>query len=460
MKVQPSLITALVAAGVLAGTTSPVLAQNQTTTASSSRPDLLSEAPLSYLVRRGDTLIDLARAYLNRPADYRQLQRENRVPNPRRMATGRTLNIPVDLLRTRPDPAQLESYHGQVVIQRNGQNLPLRVGMAVAEGDIVQTGANAFARVALSDGSHTVVPSNSRILIERLRRFEINDQPDHRFSVQQGRLESSVNPRQKPGSYRVTSPAAVSAVRGTSFRVTYDETSGLGSTGVLDGRVATLANGDDALVLSDAGHGVLVSRDSSEGRQAALLAAPALNDPAKLQTAANLSFDLNPPEGTALVRGRIGNDTGLTDPVLEGEARTNDLTFDDLAEGRWFIRLTAVSPEGLEGRARTYDFIRARNAVEGLALAQGLEEGFRVFRFAWRGVGEGEARFRFQLWQINAEGEQQGPLMVDHPALVESNFTLTDLPPGDYNWRVEGVRHRFGHRLSVWSEPETLTISR
>lgn len=146
--------------------------------------------------------------------------------------------------------------------------------------------------------------------------------------------------------------------------------------------------------------------------------------------------------------------------MLEGETNTNTLGFDELAEGRWFIRLTAVSPEGLEGRPHTYDFIRARNGVEGLAIAEGQDQGFRTYRFGWRGVGEGEARFRFQLWRQNAAGEQDGPLMVDHPGIEESNFTLTDLPPGTYSWRVEGVRHRFGHRLAVWSDAETLTISR
>lgn len=455
MSIQSHTGLGLIAAAMLIGSTVPAQAQSQ----SQSRPDPLAEAPLAYIVRKGDTLIDLARAYLNRPADYRQLQRENRVANPRRMSTGTNLNIPTELLRTRPDPAQLESYHGQVVIQRNGQNQTLRVGMAVAEGDIVITGANAFARVAMSDGSHAVVPSNSRILIERLRRFEINDQPDHRLTVQRGRLENSVRPRQSPGTYRVTSPAAVSAVRGTSFRVAFDEDTGTGSTGVLEGRVATLGNGAEELVLNDAGNGVIVSRDGNV-MASALLASPTLVDPAKLQTDSTLSFQLTAPQGAHFVRGRIGNDAGLTQPVLEGETNTNTLGFDELAEGRWFIRLTAVSPEGLEGRPHTYDFIRARNGVEGLATAEGQDQGFRTYRFGWRGVGEGEARFRFQLWRQNAAGEQDGPLMVDHPGIEESNFTLTDLPPGTYSWRVEGVRHRFGHRLAVWSDAETLTISR
>ena len=452
MTTRAPLGISLIAAGFLASSALSAHAQ--------ARPDPLAEAPMAYVVRRGDTLIELARTYLNRPSDYRQLQRQNRVANPRRLTPGRTLNIPTELLRTRPDPAQLESYHGQVVIQRGGQPQTLRVGMAVAEGDVVITGNNAFARVAMSDGSHAVVPSNSRILIERLRRFDINDQPDHRLTIQRGRLENNVQPRQSPGTYRVTTPAAVSAVRGTSFRVAFDEVTGASATGVLEGRVATVAKGADELVLNDAGNGVVVSLGGGVATASALLPSPTLVDPAKLQTDPKLNFEISLPQGTRSVRGRIGNDAGLTQPVLEGESQSAILSFDELAEGRWFIRLTAVSADGLEGRPHTYDFIRARNGVEGLAIAEGQDQGFRTYRFGWRGVGEGEARFRFQLWRQNAQGEQDGPIMVDHPGIEETNFTLTDLPPGTYSWRVEGVRHRFGHRLAVWSDAETLTISR
>jgi len=34
-----------------------------------------------------------------------------------------------------------------------------------------------------------------------------------------------------------------------------------------------------------------------------------------------------------------------------------------MEEGAFFLRLTALSPEGLEGKATTYSFIRARNGV-------------------------------------------------------------------------------------------------
>ncbi|MEG1030066.1 MAG: FecR domain-containing protein, partial [Brevundimonas sp.] len=201
------------AAGVLAllVSTSPAHAQSRATAA----PD----DAIDYQVQRGDTLIDLAVAYLNRPADYRQVQRRNRVANPRRMATGRNLAFPVSLLRADPDQARIASFRGAVSLTQGPATGAPSQGQTVSEGAILTTGANAFVRLALSDGSHVVVPSNSRVRLTRLRRYALNGAVDHAMTVEAGRAESRVTPRQRPGGFVVRTPVSVSAVRGTEFRV-------------------------------------------------------------------------------------------------------------------------------------------------------------------------------------------------------------------------------------------------
>ena len=84
----------------------------QTSAAPSDSRTAASVETLDYVVRRGDTLIDLATAYMNRPLDYRRVQRENRVANPRRLPIGRTLALPVDLLRAEPDEARIAGFRG------------------------------------------------------------------------------------------------------------------------------------------------------------------------------------------------------------------------------------------------------------------------------------------------------------------------------------------------------------
>ena len=421
----------------------------------------MAEAPLQYLMKRGDTLIDLARTYLRQSSDYRQLQRDNTIANPRRIPTGRTIDIDPALLRTRSDPARLESFRGDVRILRASQSVSLEQGMTLLEGDVVATGAGAFARLNFSDGSHTVVPSNSRLRLDRLRRYVINDAADHRLVIDQGRAEIRVSPRQRPGTFRVTTPTAISAVRGTDFRVAYDATSGISATGVLGGSVAVAGTGNDSGYLFEPGRGAVIRQGQDGVTAVSLLSAPVMGDASVLQTAKTLRFDVSAPDGTAITRGWIGADAGLLDPVTEIEAPAGQpLNLTDLPEGQWFLRLSAVSADSMEGRVRTFNFIRALNTVEGLEQSMDVLDQVRTYRFAWRAEGEGEASFRFQLSRSDGEGVTEGQPLIDTPGLGDSHFTLTDLPAGTYSWRVEGTRYRFGHRLTVWSQPEILTISR
>ena len=52
-----------------------------------------------YTVTQGDTLIALVQRLMKPSTDWRELQRLNRLPNPKRMVPGTVVRIPVALLR-------------------------------------------------------------------------------------------------------------------------------------------------------------------------------------------------------------------------------------------------------------------------------------------------------------------------------------------------------------------------
>ncbi len=412
---------------------------------------------LDYVVRPGDALIDLATAYMNRPLDYRRVQRENRVVNPRRLSIGRTLALPVDLLRADPDEARIAGFRGAVTLHQGGVAAAPTAGQIVRESAVLSTGANAFVRLALSDGSHVVVPSNSRVRVSRLRRYAINGAVDHALTVEAGRAESRVTPRTRPGGFAIRTPVSVSAVRGTDFRVSFDEASERSATEVLEGAVVVASGEDEALAAADQG----VSAAAGAVRLLPLLPAPALARPDAPQTQAQVVFEVQPLAGAERYRGRVAQDAGMIESFAETDsAPGGPLVFADMEEGAYFLRLTALSPEGLEGKATTYSFIRARNGVGGLASAMDQRDRRRFYRFRWEAEGVGEAAFRFQLWREAEDGGVDGPLLIDQPGLTDEAFTLSDLPPGVYSWRVQSARHRFGRLLEAWSEPQQLRIGR
>lgn len=450
-----TIIVGLTAALLMA---SPGFAQTQSPPGAT--PAAAPVETLDYVVKPGDTLIDLATAYLNRPADYRRVQRDNRVANPRRLSIGRTLAIPVTLLRADPDQARIANFRGAVTLSQGGRVAAPVQGQPVFEDAVLTTGANAFVRLALSDGSHVVVPSNSRIRLSRLRRYALNGAVDHAMTVEAGRAESQVTPRRRPGGFVVRTPVSVSAVRGTEFRVAFNGDADRSATEVIEG-VVEVDSGDglnETVAVADQG----VSTGATDTRLLPLLPAPALVQPDEVQSGSAIDFALTPLSGAAGYRGRLAADAGMIDAFAEADSAPNSsrLVYSTLADGAYFLRLSALSPEGMEGRATTYSFIRARNGVGGLTSGSETRDNRRFYRFRWAAEGEGEARFRFQLSREGADGQPEGPPLVDQPGVTEQAFTLSDLPPGVYTWRVQGSRHRFGRLLQVWSEPQQLRIGR
>lgn len=442
------------AAGVLAAllSTSPAFAQ--------SRADAAPAETIDYRVQRGDTLFDLAVAYLNRPADYRQVQRRNRVAEPRRMATGRNLAFPVSLLRADPDQARIAGFRGAVTLAQGPSTGAPTQGQTVSEGAVLTTGANAFVRLALSDGSHVVVPSNSRVRLTRLRRYAINGAVDHAMTVEAGRAESRVTPRLRPGGFVVRTPVSVSAVRGTEFRVSFNDADDRSATEVIEGRVEVESGDGTIEAIAVAAEGVAANETGAI--LVPLLPAPALARPGDVQSGREAGFGIDALSGADRYRGRLATDAGMIDAFAETDSAPGDarLTFADLADGAYFLRLSALSPEGIEGRSTTYSFIRARNEIGRLTSSSSAQDGRRFYRFRWVAEGEGEASFRLQLSREGADGAPEGSPLIDHPGLTDQAFTLTDLPPGVYTWRVQGSRHRFGRLLQVWSEPQQLRIGR
>lgn len=415
------------------------------------------DGSIAYVVRRGDTLIDLATDYLTRPADYRRLQKLNRVANPRRLAIGRSLAMPVELLKANPDQARIANFRGDVRLEHDGRAGPAALGQIVLEGDVLSTGPNSFSRVAFSDGSFVTVPSNGRVRVTRLRRYVLNGAVRQELTLERGRAESTVSKRQIPGAFLVRTPVSVSSVRGTEFRTAFDEQTGRGATEVLHGVVeVAVAEGVTEAVL-EPGQGAAVANGIT--RKAALLSAPDLETPDQIQSGRSLNFTLRSLPNATRYRGRLATDAGMIEAFAEAGSAPDQtrLAFDGIPDGAYFLRVTAVSEEGVEGLPMTYDVMRIRNMVTDLASSNERVGRRRFYKFRWREEGDGEARFRFQIWR---EGDQSMTPVIDQPGLTDTVLTLASLPAGAYSWRVQAARASFGRRVETWSEIQQLRISR
>jgi len=418
-----------------------------------------TDAPVAYVVKPGDTLIGLGRAYLNRPGDYRAVQKTNRVQQPRRLRPGSQLNIDPNLLKSTPIAASLSAFSGPVFIETDGQRTAARVGMGLAEGQAVVTGPNAFATFEMEDGSRITLPSNTRVRVTRLRQVLINNAPQRVFQLDQGRGTISATPTQNPaGRFEVRTPVSVSAVRGTEFRVGADgdraQTEVLkGAVGVDAGAVATSAPPVPA------GFGVSATAGGVSA-PVKLLPAPKLGTGGQNQGDKTVHFAVEPLTGAAAYRLQLSRDAGFVDIFAEATTKDPAADFGEVANGTYFVRLTALDAGGLEGFPGDYSFDRDLDTLDAAAPGDVREGKHRKFLFRWSSAGEGARNYRFQLF-ANPEGkaENKAPL-VDQPGLSEPQLTLTDLPPGTYGWRVVAIRFKNGTVTEKVGPLQTLQIGK
>lgn len=391
----------------------------------------------TYHTKLHDTLIDLARRYFNRVEDYRVVQQLNHVPIPEHLQPDVDLRIPVALLRGAPATASIISFRGDV---RLGEDRHAATqGAVLNEGTRIETGTGSFLSLRAADGSTVTMPSQSVMRLSRMRRILLTGTLDQQFSVERGRLETTVAKQIGPAShYEVRTPIAVSAVRGTVFRVNYGD--GPSLTEVLGGTVAVGAPGAAHPQAIPIGEGAAVAPGGGIHTEA-LLPAPALADSNRLQAGHDLRFSLAPVPGAASYHLQIARDAAFQDIVAETTSATPEVRFAALPEGAWFARATAISTTGFEGLPATQDFQRQAHAFDA-DLAQ---LNARSWRVTWRYSGDPAAHFRVQVTPIGKHGK----ITLDEDDLHGRALRLDDLPRGPYRWRVGAIAS--DHKDDLWT---------
>ena len=416
-------------------------------------PGAALDAPVPYTVQPRDTLIGIGRQILAQPSDYKAVQALNRVARPRRLRVGAVLSVPYDLLRFVPLGATLVAFRGTVTVTSGGAAVPTVRDMKLAEGYALATGPDAFLTIEFEDGSRTTLPSRSRLTIRRLRKVSMTGAVDRVLALDTGRSDSSVQHLTGPKDrFVVTTPLAVAAVRGTQFRVAFDEETAHSLLEVIEGRVGSTAGDDQAETLAPAGFG-LVTAKGAAARLVPLLGAPKVENPGKIQDAAETVFTVGAVPDAKSYRAQLASDGGFVDLIAERGSQTPVLSFGAVPDGDYFVRVSAIDENGLEGRSATYAVQRELNTFDPQKPAPAAGGG-RRYRFRWSTAGAGVKTFRFQM----ATAPDATPI-VDEPGLTDNEIVVTDLPPGTYFWRVLVTSTQKGRQTERWTAPERFELA-
>lgn len=257
-------------------------------------------------------------------------------------------------------PAHVLNSQGKaLLVERGGVTLskPIQLssGFTVNLQDVIQTSGQSFISLELGDGVQMVLPSNSRIQLTQVNNHLA------RIKLLNGRIENRVpkQPNSKTNVFEIQTPAVVLGVRGTFFRVEYNEANQQTTANVLDGVIAInkLKQCAAPLMLNE-GQGASFQNNIPE-QPVGLLSAPTILEESKdAQINKQVLIKVNPVAGAVKYHAELSRDNAFLDKYLETYSASTDLSFENIPSGFYFVRATAVDATGIEGQYEEHFFLR------------------------------------------------------------------------------------------------------
>ncbi|MDP5007638.1 MAG: hypothetical protein NWQ13_01215, partial [Glaciimonas sp.] len=170
------------------------------------------------------------------------------------------------------------------------------------------------------------------------------------------------------------------------------------------------------------------------GKAMKLLPAPNFSDYKILQERPTLYLKVIPTAEARSYRAQIATDQQIHHILTEVASSNTDIKIAGLADGDYFIRVTAIDKQGLQGLPQVSALtLKARPEPPYPLQPKGKSRGENV-AFAWAEVTDAQA-YHLQV----AKDAQFFQLVMDEPAITAAQFTADKLALGSYFWRVATV---------------------
>lgn len=390
-------------------------------------------ADLVYYASEHDTLITIAKKFTDKLTHWEAIGKLNHIANDRAIPIGSKIIIPAALLAEEPVQALVVALAGtNSEVPVKGQERALALGDKLNEGSVITTGKNGFLTLELPDASRISIPSNSQAALTKLKRTKFTFSPRTEVKLLQGRVESKVSSLQSnKGRFEVNSKLAMAGVRGTHFRVGVNE-HGIANE-VLEGGVAVGQIQKPAALTLSAGQGNIVS-PSGVGKAVMLLSAPQLEDNYQLQQRPALQFTALPVTDAVAYRAQISKDALAQDVVAENMASQLQFKFNNIDDGRYFIRVTAIDANGLEGLPGIYPFTLKARPEPPFQLQPKHKVNADHVQFKWTQTSAAKS-YRLQV----ASDIQFKNMVLDQAQVDAAHYSTNELKKGGYFWRVASI---------------------
>ena len=316
------------------------------------------EPSLTYTVRPSDSVIKFSREILIEPKSWPEIAKFNQLKDPNVIAPGQKLQIPLRFLKSKPAGGKVISAEGDVTLGGSA----LQTGSALADGAKIKTGVNSSVVIELGDGSRVKVLPNSLAEVVTNRDYTMRDASQggstNWFSglmrLTGGALEALASKTANRATpLQIETPTSIVGVRGTEFRVTFDDPLGKAArTEVIEGRVRAdnpaQASGADLPM----GTGAVVKPTEKEVTVVALLSAPDLSAVPSEVLKPQGNWPMPTLTGAKGYHVQVASDEQFDKIVRDVKVDGNSGGSADLASlpnGSWFARVRGIDAVGLEG---------------------------------------------------------------------------------------------------------------
>lgn len=384
------------------------------------------EPEWQYIIQPGDTLWSIARTHLSSLAHAPLVQRLNNIRNPYSLKPASTLRIPLQLMRQHSSSATVSDLVGDATL--DGQ--PLQAGQMrnLAAGQVIRTGPNSSVKLLLEEGSLVSIGPNARFVVKDATHYPSTGASTTWLSVESGSVDNSVikNPLMQ-NRHTIQTPSAITAVRGTGFRVNVASEDS-SATEVVEGEVAVSAGQGQQAV--KAGFGSVTRRGQAPGASIPLPQAPDLSPLRTLQEFTPAILQWMPAAGMSgyqvnLMRiqptRRMVDDRLLTAPQWQPA----------LDNGRYQLTVRSQLPNGLQGYPARQTFVVHAHPTPPLVLTPQDGTRLRDRQVTFRFSGDAATRYRVQLFRDDTD---TAPATSWDVSLADNTRQLPD--GGHWAWRV------------------------
>ncbi len=404
-----------------------------------------------YTTRPGDNLWDISQKYLSSMSYWRELQALNDIENPKQMPPGTQLRLPIAWLKVQPVAVRVLDVTGNVIVKsgKSGQTSGVTVDTLLNVNDEIRTEDNSSVVLLFADGSQLLLQSNSQLRLNVIRAYGDTGMVDSRVRLNSGRLDTRIVPSKGPGGrFEVHTPGALSAVRGTQFRMSSDAAEQTTITEVIVGRVAVSAAGETQTI--PAGFGTVVEKGKPPLQAQALLPPPDLSELNDLFIQDPVTLVWPDLAGAGDYRLQLAPTDQFRKLLLDVNTGSNQFTFEALANGEYVVRIRGVDELKLGGRdAMHYFNVDKRPSPPDLLkpVSQSYPSDKEI-EFVWSDDKQSK-RYHFQL----ADNIEFSQPVVDVSGYLGSGYKpKVTLSPGQYFWRVATAQEN--GKYGVFSEPQ------